>query len=142
MKVAYFCRLASNVEIERGKGMDIIRIIVHIFILYMFYWIGTSIQTTFQLFIPGSVIGMLLFFSLLLSKVFHPKWIELGASLLIRHLPLLFLPATVGAIAYVHLFSGRGMLLILIVLFSTFLVMYTSGIVSQQMVSQREKKYE
>ncbi|HLR80439.1 MAG TPA: CidA/LrgA family protein [Bacillota bacterium] len=122
--------------------MDVIRMMLHIFILYIFYWIGTWVQTTFHLFIPGSVMGMVLFFILLLSKVFNPKWIEQGASLLIRHLPLLFLPATVGAIAYLELFSGRGLWLVGIVLFSTLLVMYSSGAMSQQLVKKREKRYE
>src|SRR5699024_1413528 len=122
--------------------MDVIRMTLHIFILYIFYWIGTWVQTTFHLFIPGSVMGMVLFFILLLSKVFNPKWIEQGASLLIRHLPLLFLPGTVGAIAYLELFSGRGLWLVGIVLFSTLLVMYSSGAMSQQLVKKREKRYE
>ena len=41
--------------------MQFIRIAVHIGILYMFYAIGTWIQHTFGLFIPGSVLGMISF---------------------------------------------------------------------------------
>lgn len=119
--------------------MSILRASVHIFILYLFYWIGSWIQTTFHLFIPGSVIGMILFFIALIVG-FNPKWIGQGTTLLIRHLPLLFLPATVGAISYLHLFSGWGIILVFIALFSTILVMISSGIVSQQLVVYKDKK--
>lgn len=121
--------------------MSIFRIPVHIFILYLFYSFGSWIQTIFHLFIPGSVIGMMLFLIALLLG-FNPKWVGEGTAFLIRHLPLLFLPATVGAISYLHLFSGWGITLIFIALFSTILVMVSSGIVSQQLGMYKDKHYE
>lgn len=120
--------------------MFIIRITIHILVLYLFYWVGSWLQMTFHLFIPGSVIGMLLFLILLLTKVINPKWLEAGASLLIGHLPLLFLPITVGAIEYLHLFTGSGVRIVLVVLVSTMLVMISSGAVSQAIIRKKEKQ--
>lgn len=122
--------------------MGIFRMIIQIGMLYIFYLIGMWIQTTFQLFIPGSVIGMLLFLTLLLLKVISPKICEGGAGLLIDHLPLLFLPATVGIVSYLYLFAGRGILLIFISLFSTVLVMVSAGAVSEWVVIRRGQKNE
>jgi len=120
--------------------MQLIRFIVHIGILFVFYWLGTWIQHTFHLFIPGSVIGMILFLVLLLTGVFKPKWAEEGASLLIRHLPLLFLPITVGAIKYLGLFKGSGIWIVVIVLVSTALVMITGGAVTQLLIRKKERQ--
>lgn len=122
--------------------MNFLLIIIQIGFLYLFYLIGTWIQTTFQLFIPGSVIGMLLFLTLLLTNIINSKRFEKGATLLIAHLPLLFLPATVGIISYLYLFAGRGILLLVISLFSTVLVMVSSGFVSQRLVMSKGREYE
>lgn len=119
--------------------MGLIRIIIHILILYGFYSIGVWIQRTFDLFIPGSIIGMLLLFTLLATKIVQPKWIEQGTLLLLRHMPLLFLPVTVGILNFLDVFSGRGFLLIVIALVSTLIVMVTSGLTSQLLAVRRER---
>lgn len=120
--------------------MEVIRITVQIVILYLFYWVGMWIQTTFGLFIPGSVIGMILFLAGLLSGVYDPRWTEAGASFLIRHLPLLFLPITVGVMEYFELFKGRGLWIVFVVLCSTMLVMISSGAVTQWLMQRKERE--
>lgn len=122
--------------------MGFVRIIIHIFILYVFYFIGVWIQQTFNLFIPGSIIGMLLLFMLFAFKIIKPKWIEQGTLILLRHMPLLFLPVTVGILNFLDVFSGRGFILIVIALVSTLIVMVTSGVTSQFLAARREKEYE
>src|SRR5699024_755420 len=119
--------------------MQFIRISVHIGILYMFYVISIWIQQTFCLFIPGGALGMILFFILLFTGVFDPRWVEAGAGVLIKHLPLLFLPITVGVINYLDLFKGYGIWIIIIALVSTALVMFSGGFVSQ-LLYRKEKR--
>ena len=120
--------------------LTILRIIMHIAILYLFYWVGAWIQQTFDLFIPGSIIGMLLLFVLFAAKVIKPKWIEYGTSLLLRHMPLLFLPVTVGVLNFLDVFSGKGFLLVIIALISTLIVMVCSGALSQLLATRKEQK--
>ncbi|WP_153735553.1 CidA/LrgA family protein [Aquibacillus halophilus] len=115
---------------------------LQISILYIFYVIGTWIQEALHLSIPGSIIGMLLLFLLLSMKIVKKEWVELGSSLLVRHLPLLFLPIIVGIINYFDLFAGKGLLLIVITIFSTILVMTSSGLVSQWTGRRVEKNRE
>ncbi|UOE93507.1 CidA/LrgA family protein [Alkalihalobacillus sp. LMS39] len=119
--------------------MSIIRIMVHIMILYCLFFIGVQIQTRLNLPIPGSIVGMLLFFLLLFFKVIQPKWIEEGTTLLLRHMPLLFLPVTVGVIGFVHLFSGTGIFLVFIAIFSTVIVIVVAGLTTQWLVQKKEK---
>ncbi len=96
-------------------------------ILYGIYLIGMAIQSFFDLSIPGSIIGMLLLLFLLQIKVVKEKWLSLGTQFLLSRLPLLFLPATVGLMNYFPLFKGKGLLSVVIVLVSTFLVMIISA---------------
>ncbi len=73
--------------------------------LYMLYMIGSFIQQLLHIPIPGSMIGMLLLFLLLMTGIVKEKWISRGANMLLSHLTLLFIPATVGVMDYVELFQ-------------------------------------
>src|SRR5690625_512825 len=83
------------------------KICFHIIILYSFYLLGNWIQISLNLFIPGSVIGMILLFILLLIKGVKLTWVEEGATFLINNLALFFIPATVGIIDYFFLIFGK-----------------------------------
>lgn len=106
-------------------------IIIHVIILYAFNLIGTWIKDLFNLSVPGSVVGLLLLFILLMSNIVKVEWVEAGAQFLISNLVFFFIPATVGVMNYFGLFKGKGILLVVVVLISTILVMGTSGFVSQ-----------
>src|SRR5699024_7729144 len=110
-----------------------ILIIIHIFILYLFNLVVTGINDFLNLSVPGSVIGLLLLFILLISNVVKVEWVEEGARFFVNNLVFFFIPATVGVMNYFDLFKGKGILLIVIVLISTVLVMGTSGLVSQSL---------
>lgn len=111
-------------------------------ILCLIYIAGTFIVETFQLPIPGSVIGMIILFILLLTNIIKPLWIQEGANFFISNLNLFFIPATVGIMNYLDFFAGKGFLLVLITIISTFLVILSSGAVSQWLISRKEKKYD
>ena len=124
------------------KLLHICKITFHIFLLYCIYRIGNWIQITFDLFIPGSVIGMIIFFILLSTNVIKIAWIEEGARFIVDNLILFFIPATVGLINYLNFFAGEGFLLILIVLFCTLLVIASSGATSQWMMYKKVKQHD
>ncbi|SEH51010.1 holin-like protein [Halobacillus karajensis] len=119
-----------------------VTIILQIIGLYLIYLLGTAIQHTFNLFIPGSVIGLILLFLLLSLKLVSERWITEGAGFMITHLPFFFIPATVGVMGYAYVFKGKGILLIFIGLLSTGLVMGISGSVAQRLAGRREKAHE
>ncbi|QAS54633.1 CidA/LrgA family protein [Halobacillus litoralis] len=106
------------------------------------YLFGTLIQNTFDLFIPGSVIGLIVLFALLSLKIISDRWLKQGVGFMITHLPFFFIPATVGVMSYAYVFEGKGAILILIGLLSTALVMGISGFVAQWMARRREAAHE
>ncbi|WP_458412172.1 CidA/LrgA family protein [Schinkia sp. CFF1] len=106
-------------------------------ILYFFYYAGLWLQHTFHLLMPGSIIGMLLLFGLLMTKKFKTTWVDEGANFLLRHLSFLFIPVTVGIIDFFDLFKGRGFFSIIVVILSSILVMVTSALVSQWLADRK-----
>jgi holin-like protein len=122
--------------------MKAAKIIGQLAVLTIFYYLGVWIQELFDLFIPGSIIGMLLLLIALLTKRIKATWVSEGANYIIKHLTLLFIPVTVGIINYLDVFTGKGILLLPIALGSTLLVILSSGAVSQYLVKRREREYE
>ncbi|SDH64645.1 holin-like protein [Alteribacillus persepolensis] len=119
--------------------MDILRIMLHIGILYLFYYAGVWIQEQLNLIIPGSIIGMLLLLLCFYFKLIKPKWVELGTSMILGHMPLLFMPVTAGTIVYVDLFAGAGMWLVVIAFASTLIVIIVTGKTAQFFAKRREE---
>lgn len=116
--------------------MKIIQLVVQVIVLYVIYLIGTWLQKTFQLLIPGSMIGMLLLLVLLFTRTIQVNWIQSGATLLLAYLPLLFLPVTVGVITFLDLLKGEGMIILLIVFISTFIVLVSTARMSQWLIQK------
>src|SRR5699024_11583319 len=79
------------------------KICIHIIILYSFYLLGNWIQISLNLFIPGSVIVMILLFMLLLIKWIKITLIEEGATSLINNLALFIIMSTVVIFIYLFL---------------------------------------
>lgn len=116
--------------------MKIIRIVLQLLVLYGFLLIGEAIQALLNLPMPGSIIGFLLLFSALLLKIYPLEWIDAGATFLLSFLSLYFIPATVGVVEYGPLFSGKGVLLLPIVIISTLLTMAAAGLASQKIANR------
>ncbi|MBA2878353.1 CidA/LrgA family protein [Anoxybacillus ayderensis] len=108
--------------------------------LYALYMIGSFIQQLLHIPIPGSMIGMLLLFLLLMTGIVKEKWVARGANMLLSHLTLLFIPATVGVMDYVELFSGKGIWSVVIVIVSTMMVMVFAGFIGQWAQTREQKR--
>jgi len=121
--------------------MKWLKIVVQLAVLFGIYEIGVFIQSALGLFIPGSVIGLILLFLVLMTGMIPVTWIESGSKLMNKHLVLFFIPATVGIMNYYKLFAGKGILLIVIVLFSTACVMGAAGLVSQTLAKKGAKRH-
>lgn len=121
---------------------NIVFIIIQIGILYLFYMLGSFIQQSFQLFIPGSIIGMLLFFVLLMIWKPFERFIEKGTSFILAHLPIFFTPATVGVMVYFDLFKGNGFWLIIITIVSTLIVLIGSAYTTRFVQKLKERVKE
>ncbi|WP_235817426.1 CidA/LrgA family protein [Gracilibacillus timonensis] len=117
--------------------MKYLVIMLQISVLFLFNYIGLAIQDFFSLVIPGSLIGMLLLFGLLVMKVIPLTKIQTGVDYLLKDIPFFFIPVTVGVMEYLNFFLGKGSLIILLIVVSTCLVIGVSGIVTNQMLKNK-----
>lgn len=117
-----------------------IRLVLQITGLYAFYWIGVWIQLALHIPVPGSIIGMLLLFLFLLSGLVKDGLLDEGADLLLKYMPLFFVPATVGVMNYFGIFAGKGALLLVALMLGTFLILIISGLVGQKTVELVDKR--
>ncbi|MFC0214589.1 CidA/LrgA family holin-like protein [Paenibacillus chartarius] len=92
-----------------------------------------------QLPIPGSIIGMLLVFVLLLLGVIKLEWVEAGAAWLLAEMLLFFIPSAVGVLPYKSLLLGSGLQIVIVIVSSTALVMACAGLVAQGLAKIRDR---
>ncbi|WP_151734895.1 CidA/LrgA family protein [Paenibacillus tengchongensis] len=118
--------------------MKILRIIAQVGVLYLFFLAGEFLQKQLQLPIPGSIVGLLLLFVLLLLKIVPVKMIEEGSSFILAYLPMFFIPATAGIMNHLDIFSGKGLLLIGILVISSVITMAVTAH-SSQWIARRSK---
>lgn len=120
--------------------MKFLLIFIQFLVVYGFYFIGGWLQDILHLPFPASIIGFLLLFLALSFKLIPLRWVESGAHFTLAFLSLYFIPATVGIIDYGDVFSGKGIWLIVIILFSTLLTMAVAGLSSQWTARFTEKE--
>ena len=111
--------------------MNSIRIMAQIGILWVFYFIGELIVAWTGIFIPGSIIGLLILWILLMLNVIDVKIIRGGATFMIAFLTLFFIPSTVGIIQYPELLTKPGILLMVAVFVSSLISLILTGKFSQ-----------
>lgn len=111
--------------------MKLFLVAIQIVGLYVFYFIGVSITTFLNLPIPGSIVGLLLFFLGLYFKIIPEKLLKDGVGFILALLPLFYIPSVVGIIQYPEFLSGKGLLMIVVTMVSTFLTMIIVGRISE-----------
>lgn len=104
----------------------------------MFSLVGVWIQEVFHLSMPGSLIGMLILFLLLSTRIVPLKWFEVGAEKLIVFLPLFLIPSTTGLMEYGSFLLSKGSIMFFLVVISTLVTLIVSGGVSQLLVTSKK----
>lgn len=116
------------------------KILVQAAFLYGFFLLGSLLRELLHIPLPGSIIGLLILWGLLSINIVPIGWVENGAYLFLSVLPLYLLPATVGVMDYLHIFTGKGLLLVLITIISTFITMAVASVFSERTAVQKSKK--
>ncbi|MFC3396004.1 CidA/LrgA family protein [Brenneria rubrifaciens] len=102
-------------------------------LIYLCLLAGNAISALLPLTIPGSIIGMLILFSLLASQILPAQWVKPACRLLIRYMALLFVPIGVGVMNYYDLLSQQFGPIVVSCVISTLVVMITVGFSTQLM---------
>ncbi|EGQ27639.1 murein hydrolase LrgA [Sporosarcina newyorkensis 2681] len=119
--------------------MKIVKTLIQVVFLYLFFMLGNFLRQWLSIPLPGSIIGLLILWGLLSFRIIPLNWVEKGAYVFLSTLPLYLIPATVGVMNYGHVFRGKGVLLVVITIVSTFITMAVASLVSQSMAKRNEK---
>ncbi len=82
-------------------------------------WAGEMLSRMFALPIPGAVIGCVLLLAALSAGAGLPDDLRSVVGALLRHLPVLFVPAGVGAVAYADVLREAWLPLLCVLVAST-----------------------
>ncbi|WPK12141.1 CidA/LrgA family protein [Lysinibacillus louembei] len=111
--------------------MQIIRTIAQIGILTIYYYLGVVIVNLTGIFIPASIVGLILLWLSLYFKLIKVQYIQDGATFFLAFLTLFFIPSTIGVVDHPELLSKAGLYLILAVIVSTLFTIALTGKWSQ-----------
>ncbi|WP_312654275.1 CidA/LrgA family protein [Proteiniclasticum sp.] len=98
---------------------------------------GEGIRMSTGISIPGTVIGMVILFILLMTKVIKLENIEMISKFLLDHLAFLFVPAGVGLISSLDVIGSAWLPIMMIVIISTVLVVGVTGWTVQLLKGRR-----
>lgn len=122
------------------RGM---KLLIQLAVFYLLYQIGVVLQSTFDIPVPGSIIGMFLLLALLLTGLVKERYLQGGAQVLLVYLPLFFVPATVGVMNHFGFLSRTdGLIMLLALLIGTIMVLVSSGLVAQKTAASVDNKTE
>ncbi|HZG72693.1 MAG TPA: CidA/LrgA family protein [Chondromyces sp.] len=97
------------------------------------YWIVDF----FHIPLPGNVMGMIILFFLLITRVVKIEWIEHGAGFLNKHLAFFFIPIAVGLMEYGDLILTSGWALATVLFGSSIIGFACTGGLSQLLAKKK-----
>lgn len=103
--------------------------------------IGNMITEVLHLPLPGTLVGMILLFILLLTGVVKLEWFEQGAAVLIGELLLFFIPSAIGIIQYSQLFGSTGAMLLGVIVTSIITLLASVTVITLSIMKLRRKGY-
>jgi holin-like protein len=105
-------------------------------LLLIYQLVGELISRTLELPIPGPVIGMALLFLTLLVRGRIGEELRGGASALLQHLSLLFVPAGAGIMLHLHRVADEWLPITFALVISTFAGMAVTALVLKAMIGK------
>lgn len=94
-------------------------------LIYACLYLGIGIAALLPITLPGSIVGMLILFTLLSLQIIPPGWVKPGCHLLIRYMALLFVPIGVGVMQYFDLLRAQFAPVVVSCAASTLIVLIT-----------------
>lgn len=90
--------------------------------------------------IPGSIVGMILLFILLKSKIIKLESINEVSNFFLDNMAIFFIPAGVSLIKSLNLILDNVFVLLITIFLSTIIVMYVTGKLVDIMINKKTKE--
>lgn len=96
-------------------------------IIFVFLAVGKVISAQLPIVFPSSIIGLLLLFLGLTTRLIKIDWVIDSANFTLKYMVILFIPLAVGLINYLDLLVDNWIVILFSTFFSSFLIMFTVG---------------
>ena len=116
--------------------------ILQIIFLLLINQLGYWIVDTFHMPIPGNVVGMLILFFLLMSKIIKLEWIEHASNFLLKHFAFFFVPICVSLIGYGTIFMENAIGFTVSLTLSLILGFFVTGKITERTAKREWKENE
>lgn len=113
------------------------RALLQLAIIFSLWMIGETVSRGLRLPFPGSIIGMVLLFVLLETKMIRLEWIETVSNFLLENMGILFVPIGVSLLTMTGILGDNLLALLVIIPVGTITVMAVSGLVVQWLSGKR-----
>lgn len=114
--------------------------IKQIVIIFGFCLLGEILASLIPLPIPASIYGLIALFLALITGILKEEAIAESANFLISGMSVLFVAPAVNILAYFGVIAPALVPICLIIILSTFLTFFISGIVTQALQKKEEKE--
>ena len=102
------------------------------------YLLGELLAGSLNLPIPGNILGMIILFVLLCTKIVKVDNISNVTNFLLNHLAFFFIPAGVGLMTSIGIIKSTWLQLLIVCLSTTIIIIGVTGIIVQA-ISKRTK---
>lgn len=109
-------------------------------ILLVINFLGIFIQNIFHLPLPGTILGMVILFILLWTKVLKVESIEKVCNFLVLNMIIFFLPPAVELLEYMTLLEKGFLKIIILLIVTTVITMVITGKTVEFCIKRMEKK--
>lgn len=107
-------------------------------LLYLCLIIGNLLSAILPFAVPGSIIGMLILFTLLALQIVPADWAKPSCSLLLKNMTLLFVPIGIGIMNYYSQLSQQLVPILVSCFMSTLVVMLVVAFSSNYIHKERQ----
>ncbi|AIG25740.1 CidA/LrgA family protein [Brevibacillus sp. 7WMA2] len=109
-------------------------------ILFAFYGIGVIFHNYLYIPLPGSLIGLILLTTSLVTKLVPLRLVEGAADFLLKNMLLFFVPIIVGVTPYFHYLEQKPLAILVALVAGPVAVMMVTGIVVQKWRDWEKRK--
>ena len=106
------------------------------------YLLGEFLELSFNLPIPGNILGMIILFVLLCTKIVKVDNIGSITDFLLNHLAFFFIPAGVGLMTSIGIIKSTWLQLLIVCLSTTTIIIASTGIIVQSISRKSKVKIE
>lgn len=120
------------------------KIFRELIIILVIYFVGEFISKTFNLPIPGNILGMILLFIMLYIGIIKVEQVNAIATFFLDHLAFFFIPAGVGLMNSFGEIKSSAFKILIICFITTIIAMVATGLIvqvsSRYLAKRQEKK--